>query len=226
MRVVVSGRGSTANPAKGEGGMLRGRDHNRGMRTCMAEIASAYSTATTLPGVTLVERTMHEDGRGFFHEVERRCRDLGGHLGAPGPHAQWNHSRSIHGVLRGIHVAQWSKCIYVVRGETQVVIVDARAASPTFGRHESFLLGESHRAMLFVPPGCGNSFLVLSDWVDLIYSVDAEWFADGEYGIAWDDPDLAIPWRSRAPLLSEKDQANPRLRERFPDKAVLRATVP
>lgn len=187
----------------------------------MTEIASAYGTSTTLQGVSLVERPLHEDGRGFFHEVERRYTDLGGHLDAPGRHAQWNHSRSRHGVLRGIHVAQWSKCLYVVRGECQVVIVDAREGSPTFGRYESFLLGESHRAMLFVPPGCGNSFLVLSDWVDLIYSVDAEWFAGGEYGIAWDDPDLAIPWRNPAPVLSEKDQANPRLREQFPHQVLL-----
>jgi dTDP-4-dehydrorhamnose 3,5-epimerase len=184
----------------------------------MAEPTNPYVTPASLPGLFLVERPMHEDPRGFFHEVERRDADVGSYLDTPIHHTQWNHSRSQRDVLRGIHVAKWNKCAYVVHGEVQVVIVDVRPASPTFGRHESFLLGESRRAMLFVPAGCGNSVLVLSEWVDFMYSVDAEWYAGGEYGIAWDDPDLAIPWRTRAPLLSDKDQQNPRLRDLFPEK--------
>jgi dTDP-4-dehydrorhamnose 3,5-epimerase len=184
----------------------------------MAEISSTYVTPAMLPGLFLVERPVYEDPRGFFHEVERRSPDVNGPLHTRIQHAQWNHSRSQRDVLRGIHVARWNKCVYVVRGEVQVVIVDARPESPTFGRHESFVLGDSRRAMLFVPAGCGNSVLVLSDWVDLMYSVDAEWDAGGEYGIAWDDPDLAIRWQTRGPLLSDKDQRNPRLRELFPEK--------
>jgi dTDP-4-dehydrorhamnose 3,5-epimerase len=184
----------------------------------MTETASAYVTPTTLSGLLLVERPVYDDPRGFFHEVERRAVDVNGQLGQSIQHAQWNHSRSQRGVLRGIHVARWNKCVYVVRGEVQCVIVDARPDSPTFGRHESFVLGENRRAMLFVPVGCGNSVLVLSEWVDFMYSVDAEWDAAGEYGIAWDDPDLAIPWQTTAPLLSDKDQRNPRLRALFPEK--------
>src|SRR5437868_2853195 len=108
----------------------------------MAETSSPYVTPASLQGVFLVERPVHEDPRGFFHEVERRRTDVGDRLDTVIRHAQWNHSRSRRGVLRGIHVAQWNKCAYVVRGEVQVVIVDARPESPTFGRHESFLLGE------------------------------------------------------------------------------------
>ncbi len=184
----------------------------------MAEQPSPYLQPTGLTGVFLVERPVFEDARGFFHEVERREADLGGPLAALLSHAQWNHSRSRRGVLRGIHVARWNKCVYVVRGDAQAVVVDARPESPTFGRHESFLLGESRRAMLVVPGGCGNSFLALSDWVDFMYSVDSEYYPDGEYGIAWDDPDLSISWSVPAPVLSEKDQRNPRLRDRFPGK--------
>ncbi|HEY7065064.1 MAG TPA: dTDP-4-dehydrorhamnose 3,5-epimerase [Chloroflexota bacterium] len=184
----------------------------------MAKTTSTYVTPTTLRGVFLVERPVHADARGFFHEVERRGTDLRGHLDRHVQHMQWNHSRSQRGVLRGIHVAEWNKCVYVVRGEAQVVIVDARPDSPTFGRYQSFLLGEDNRAMLFVPAGCGNSVLVLSDEVDFMYSVDAEWYAGGEVGVAWDDPDLAIPWQTAALHLSEKDQHNPRLRDRFPEK--------
>ena len=184
----------------------------------MTDKPASYVMPTTLQGVLLVERPVFGDGRGFFHEVERRATDLGHHLDRHLQHAQWNHSRSQRGVLRGIHVARWNKCVYVVRGDAQSVIVDARPDSPTFGRHESFILGEARRAMLFVPAGCGNSFLALSDWVDFVYSVDAEWYADGEYGIAWDDPDLGIAWQVREPSLSDKDQRNPTVRDLFPQR--------
>lgn len=182
----------------------------------MTEKLLSHVVPTSLHGVYLVDRPVFEDSRGFFHEVERRDTDLGEQLNLHITHAQWNHSRSARGVLRGIHVARWNKCVYVVRGDAQSVIVDARPDSPTFGHHESFVLGESRRAMLFVPAGCGNSFLALSEWVDFMYSVDAEWYAGGEYGIAWDDPDLAIAWQVPAPLLSDKDQRNPTFRELFP----------
>ena len=176
-------------------------------------------TTTSIPGVILVERPTFDDERGFFREIERRQADVEASLDRPVRHVQWNHSRSRHGVLRGIHVATWTKCIYVVRGEAQAVVVDLRVDSAHFGRHESFALGENRRAMLVVPAGCGNSFLVLSDWVDYIYSVDQEWYPGGEFGIAWDDPDLAIPWNVGVkPILSPKDSDLPRARDVFPGK--------
>jgi dTDP-4-dehydrorhamnose 3,5-epimerase len=178
-----------------------------------------FVITTSIPGLVVIERPTFGDERGFFREVERRHADVDAALRAHVEHRQWNHSRSTKGVLRGIHVAEWTKCIYVVRGEAQAVIVDLRRDSPHFGRHESFVLGESRRAMLVVPPGCGNSFLVLSDWVDYIYSVDREWYAGGEFGIAWDDPDLGIDWKlDGQPILSEKDAKLPRTREVFPEK--------
>lgn len=180
---------------------------------------SHYVSETSIPGVLLVEHPTIGDERGFFREVERRRSDVDAPLATHVEHVQWNHSRSTRGVLRGIHVAQWTKCIYVVRGEAQAVIVDLREGSQHFGRHESFVLGENRRAMLVVPAGCGNSFLVLSDTVDYLYSVDQEWFPGGEFGIAWNDPDLAIDWNlSGPPILSAKDADLPRARERFPNK--------
>ncbi|MBX5491111.1 MAG: dTDP-4-dehydrorhamnose 3,5-epimerase family protein [Chloroflexi bacterium] len=189
-------------------------------RTARAEgppAAGQYVRPTALRGVFLVERPVLADARGFFHEVERRT-DLAPLVAEVPRHAQWNHSRSRRGVLRGIHVATWSKCVYVVRGRAQIVLVDARPDEPTFGHHLSLVLGERRRAALWLPPGVGNSFLALSAWVDFMYSVDAEWYPEGEFGIAWDDPDLAIPWQIDRPLLSERDQHNPTLRQRFPDR--------
>jgi dTDP-4-dehydrorhamnose 3,5-epimerase len=178
-----------------------------------------YVTRSSIPGLILVERPTLADERGFFREVERRASDVNAVLGSPVPHVQWNHARSVRGVLRGIHIARWTKCIYVVRGEVQAVIVDLRPESSTFGRHESLRLGESRRAMAVVPPGCGNSYLVLSDVADYIYSVDQEWTPGGEIGVAWDDPDLAIHWQlDGPPILSERDRQLPRVREVFPDR--------
>ena len=179
----------------------------------------SYVTRCAIPGLILIERPTFGDERGFFREVERRDADVDVALNARVEHRQWNHSRSMKGVLRGIHAAQWTKCIYVVQGEAQAVIVDLRKDSDHFGKHESFLVGDSRRAMIVVPPGCGNSFLVLSDSVDYIYSVDQEWYPGGEYGIAWDDPDLGIDWKVTGKLiLSNKDASLPRVREVFPEK--------
>ena len=178
--------------------------------------SSEYVTRTAIPGVLIVERPTLQDERGFFREVERRSAlesALDRHL----DHRQWSHARSTKSVLRGIHVAPWTKCIYVVRGEAQAVVVDLRKDSDHFGAHESFVLGERRRAMLVVPPGCGNSYLVLSDVVDYIYSVDQEWYPASEFGVAWDDPDLAISWQiDGRPILSDKDGTLPRAREVFP----------
>lgn len=179
------------------------------------ERSAPYVSGTALPGVLLVERPTYEDPRGFFREIERRA-DVEDAVQQALVHAQWNHSRSTRRVLRGIHVARWNKLVYVVRGAAQHVVVDARPDSPTFGQYATFLLGERQRAAVYVPAGCGNSFLTLSGVLDLMYSVDEAWYPGGEYGIAWNDPDLKIRWKTRQPLLSEKDEHNPTLRELFP----------
>ena len=183
----------------------------------MADARTDYITFTSLAGVFLIERPTFVDERGFLREIERRT-DLTRAVSRPITHAQWTHSRSRKGVLRGIHVAQWNKCVYVVSGNVQAVVVDVRRDSPTFGQHESLIIGEKRRAAVFVPAGCGNSFLVLSSRVDFMYSVDAEWYPGGEFGIAWNDSDLGIRWKIKQPLLSEKDERNPTVRELFPDK--------
>jgi dTDP-4-dehydrorhamnose 3,5-epimerase len=183
----------------------------------MTATTTDFITLTAIPGLLLIERPVFPDDRGFFHEIERRP-ELEAAVQQPIRHVQWNHSRSRKGILRGIHVAPWNKCGYVMRGTVQVVVVDLRLDSPTFGRHESVVIGEQRRATIVVPAGCGNSFLVLSSWVDFSYSVDQEWRPGVEYGVAWNDPDLAIRWKVRRPILSEKDQHNPTMRELFPDR--------
>lgn len=163
----------------------------------------------TLQGVVEFNLPTFSDDRGFFREVIRFSQ-LEKSLTATFVTKQFNHSRSIKNTLRGIHAAPWNKIIYVPHGEVQSVIVDCRKDSPTFGKYQSVVLGEDNRSCIFVPKGCGNSYLVLSDDADYIYLTDVEWAPNMEKGVAWNDPTLAIDWKIEGnPLLSEKDKNNP-----------------
>lgn len=172
---------------------------------------------TEIPGVILIKRPVFSDDRGFFHETFRK-NDLEKFTGKPFEIVQQNHSRSVKDTLRGIHVAPWSKLVYVTRGEVQEVVIDLRKDSPTFAKVISVNLGEENKYALFIPPECGNAFLVLSEDCDYIYLVSDYWAPGKERGIIWNDPDLKINWQTESPILSEKDQKNSSLQEIFPNK--------
>jgi dTDP-4-dehydrorhamnose 3,5-epimerase len=151
------------------------------------------------------------DDRGFFKEIVR-ISEIEKATGKEFRLKQANHSRSAKNTLRGIHIAPWNKISYVTKGKVQMVIVDCRNGSPTFGQHESFMLGDGDRSCVFIPAGCGNSYLVLSEDADYIYLTDQEWAPNIEKNIAWNDPTLAIKWELEGePILSEKDKNNPSL---------------
>ncbi len=173
---------------------------------------------STIPGLIQIQRPVYTDERGFFKETVRIA-ELEKELGSPFRVAQMNHARSKKNALRGIHTAPWNKLIYVANGKVQVVIVDLREDSETFGKHESFILGEDNRSSIFIPAHCGNSYLVLSENADYLYLADQEWVPNKEIGIAWNDPDLSIEWKIEGEaLLSEKDRKNPTLKTLFPTK--------
>jgi dTDP-4-dehydrorhamnose 3,5-epimerase len=175
-----------------------------------------FITKTTLNGVFLINRPTFADDRGFFRE-SIRVRDLEAEIGKQFNIVQANHARSTKNILRGIHIAPWNKLIYVTRGKVQAVIVDLQKDSPTFGKHESFILGDETKTSLFVPPQCGNSYLILSDEADYTYLVDQEWAPGIEKSIAWNDPVLGIKWELEdEPILSEKDKQNPRFTDMYP----------
>ncbi len=166
---------------------------------------------TSIEGLLKIERPTHDDDRGFFREW-LRISELEQELGFAFNIKQANHSSSQKNTLRGIHVAPWNKLIYIPKGEVQSVVVDLREGSPTFGKYESFMLGENDRSSIFIPKGCGNSYLVLSEEAEYIYLTDEEWSEGKEKGIAWNDPKIAIGWHLEGePLISEKDQQNPKL---------------
>jgi dTDP-4-dehydrorhamnose 3,5-epimerase len=171
-----------------------------------------------LPGLVVIEPSVHGDERGFFCETYRR--EWHEELGIPPQELfiQDNHSRSARGVLRGLHfqvgegVAKLVRC---ARGRILDVAVDLRRGSPTYGRSETVELDEHSMRELYVPVGFAHGFCVLSDVADVLYKQSAYYDPDLERGIAWNDPDLDIAWPLPVEELtiSERDAAAPRLRE-------------
>jgi dTDP-4-dehydrorhamnose 3,5-epimerase/reductase len=126
---------------------------------------------------------------------------------------QWNVSESTAGTLRGFHAEPWSKLVHVAAGSVFAAIADIRKDSPTAG---GIWTGELDRERaLFVRAGLANGFQALSEVAVYAYLVDRHWSPAETYpAIAWDDPDLAVPWpiTDGRLALSSKDRKNPTLR--------------
>ena len=168
-----------------------------------------------IDGLFVIERPTFDDPRGFFRE-SFRLDELQAALGRDPGFVQENHSRSKRGALRGLHSENWEKLVYVPHGEVFTVVADVRAESPTFGEVETFHLGEGSRLKLFLPSAVAHGFCVLSDEADYLYQVTKYWDGSDAQGVAWNDPDLAVPWPITDPIISERDRHNPTMRELFP----------
>jgi dTDP-4-dehydrorhamnose 3,5-epimerase len=167
---------------------------------------------TDLPGVLLLDSRVFRDGRGFFVETFSAAA-IGG-TGIPAAFAQDNHSRSVHGVLRGLHyqlARPQGKLVHVARGRIFDVAVDIRRGSPTFARWVGMELSDENLLSLWMPPGFAHGFCVLSDVADVIYKCTTLYDAADDHGIAWDDREIGIEWPIESPLVSEKDSARPTL---------------
>jgi len=169
---------------------------------------------TALPGVVILEPDIYSDARGFFLESYHRERFAD--LGITAEWVQDNHSRSTRGTLRGLHFQPGfpqAKLCRVVAGEVLDVAVDVRRGSPHFGQWTSALLSAENKRQIFIPRGFAHGFLVLSECAEFLYKCDDYYHAHDERGIAWNDADLGIAWNIENPILSVKDQTNPRLRD-------------
>jgi dTDP-4-dehydrorhamnose 3,5-epimerase len=167
---------------------------------------------TPIPGVIQALPDVHRDARGFFVETYHALRYRDG--GIRETFVQDNHSRSARDTLRGLHLqlpnAQ-GKLVRVIEGEIWDVAVDVRRGSPAYGQHFAARLTAQGFEQLYVPPGLAHGFLVLSEVAQVEYKCTQLYDPEAELSIAWDDPDLAIPWPTSSPLLSEKDRRAPRL---------------
>lgn len=169
-------------------------------------------TGTGIEGVMVMEPKLFGDARGFFFESFNQ-QVFDATVGAGYRFVQDNQSRSVRGVLRGLHYqvrqAQ-GKLVRVTRGAIYDVAVDLRRGSRTFGRWTAAELSEENRRQLWIPPGCAHGFLVLSDIAEVLYKASEHYAPQYERCIAWDDAQLGIDWPLQridgVPILSEKDR--------------------
>lgn len=165
-------------------------------------------TRLSIPDVLLIEPKVFGDVRGFFYEsFNQRAFDEA--TGTEHQFVQDNHSRSAKGVLRGLHYQiqqPQGKLVRVVRGAVLDVAVDLRKSSPTFGQWVSQELSENNHCQLWVPPGFGHGFVVISETAEFLYKTTDYYAPEHERCIAWNDPTLAIDWTlGQDPVLSAKD---------------------
>jgi dTDP-4-dehydrorhamnose 3,5-epimerase len=165
---------------------------------------------TKIPDVKIIQPKVFGDERGFFMETFRdddfrkNCRDV--------IFVQDNHSKSSHGILRGLHYQleqTQGKLVRVVSGEVYDVAVDMRQSSNTFGQHVGVILSAENKRQLWVPEGFAHGFYVMSDSAEFVYRCTDYYAPEYEQSIAWNDPDIDIDWPlvdGVAPLLSEKDK--------------------
>jgi len=173
-------------------------------------------TETSLPGVVLVDLDVFADARGAFLEVFRQERYAS--LGLPSVFVQDNLSRSVRGVVRGLHFQEprpQGKLVQVLSGAVFDVVVDIRRGSPHFGRWMSVELDAARPQQLWVPPGFAHGFCALSESADFLYKCTDTYVAAGDRCIRWDDPAIGIQWPATGvtPILSPKDLAAPTLAE-------------
>jgi dTDP-4-dehydrorhamnose 3,5-epimerase len=171
---------------------------------------------TEIPEVRVLEPKVFKDARGAFFESYNR-RAFKEATGIDPEFVQDNQSRSIRGVLRGLHYQiqrPQGKLVRVLVGEIWDVAVDIRRRSPTFGRWIAVSLSAESRRMLWVPSGFAHGFLVTSEIADVQYKVTDYYSPEHERTIVWDDPDLKIPWPISGiePLVAERDRRGALLR--------------
>jgi|SRR3989338_7265427 len=177
-----------------------------------------YIKKTSIEGLLVLERPTFADNRGFFREVFH-ADELESVIGQPFRIVQVNHSRSVAGVIRGIHADTWNKLVYPVSGSAFAAIADVRPDSPTFGKVETFTFDEDHRYGLFISKNLGNSIGAIGPApVDYFYLVDDYFRGQTAVSVIYNDPDLNINWSVANPILSDKDLKNPTLRSLYPEK--------
>jgi dTDP-4-dehydrorhamnose 3,5-epimerase len=182
------------------------------------------ASTVAIPGLIVLTPQPHRDRRGFFSrtfdsEVARR-------VGIdPAAFVQDSISRSVKGVVRGLHVrvgAGENKLVRCSAGAIFDVVVDLRPASPTFGQWLSFDLDGNSQRSLYVPAGCAHGFQAVTDPADTSYRIDREHDPSEDLTIAYDDPELGVPWPLPVSVMSDSDKSARPLRELASELASIR----
>lgn len=170
-----------------------------------------------IEGLCVIEPTVHGDSRGYFMETynQNDMREAGLDM----VFVQDNQSMSTRGVLRGLHYQKQypqGKLVRVISGEVFDVAVDLRPGSATYGKWHGEFLSAENKKQFYIPEGFAHGFYVLSDTAEFCYKVTDFYHPGDEGGIRWNDPDIGVAWpllEGVPVLLSEKDRAQPFLRE-------------
>jgi dTDP-4-dehydrorhamnose 3,5-epimerase len=162
-----------------------------------------------IPEVKLITPRRFGDKRGFFQQTYHK--NIYKEFGIDADFVQDNWSRSVKGVLRGLHYQlknPQAKLVSVITGKVYDVAVDIRKGSPTFGQWVGAELSDENGCQLFVPRGFAHGFVVLSETVDFFYKCDNFYTPGDEYGVLWSDQDINIQWpgTGEKPTVSEKDE--------------------
>lgn len=167
-------------------------------------------TPTAITDVLILEPKVFGDARGFFYE-SFNARDFSQVTGLDVSFVQDNHSKSVKGVLRGLHYQiqnPQGKLVRVVQGEVFDVVVDLRKTAATFGQWDGVHLSADNHRQLWVPPGFAHGFVVLSETAEFLYKTTDYWFPEYERSLLWNDPEIGIEWPiDFEPQLAAKDQA-------------------
>ena len=167
-------------------------------------------TPLNIPDVLLIEPQVFGDDRGFFYESFNQNK-FEAALGHKINFVQDNHSKSVKGVLRGLHYQMppkaQGKLVRVIQGEVFDVAVDLRQSSPTFGKWVSEIISADNKKQMWIPEGFAHGFLTLSDTAEFLYKTTDFYSKDHEEAIQWNDKMIGIDWPIDKPSLSEKDMA-------------------
>jgi len=163
---------------------------------------------TPIDGLFILEPKLFDDSRGYFFESYKSSNFK--EMGINENIVQSNQSRSIRGVVRGLHYQNGefaqAKLVRCLSGKIYDVAVDVRKNSKTFGHHFGINLSDENNLMLYIPKGFAHGFSVLSEHANVFYDVfGGEYNKESEAGIRFNDPELRIDWKIESPIVSEKD---------------------
>lgn len=161
-----------------------------------------------IPDLILVKPKVFQDSRGFFIESYKYSEFAKN--GIDTVFVQDNHSRSLEGVIRGLHFqlapSSQAKLIRCIRGKILDVSLDIRTESETFGKWTAVELSEENKNFLYIPEGFAHGFSVLSKEAEIFYKTSKEYAPGLDSGIRWDDSELEIDWKVETPVISPKDK--------------------
>lgn len=169
-----------------------------------------FTPSPILPEIIIIEPELFQDDRGFFAEVYHQAKFE--EAGIKGDFVQDNRSLSRKGTIRGLHYQvkkPQGKLVWVLSGEVFDVAVDIRRSSPTLGKWQGTLLSSENKKGIYIPPDFAHGFCVLSEEAEVFYKCTEFYSPEDERTIRWDDPEIAIDWPIKRPVLSDKDANAP-----------------